>query len=263
VDDGLLITNKIGMNLKLIPAGEFLMGSADRDPEAKPDEKPQHKVRIARPFYLGVYEVTQAEYKVVMVDRPNPSYFSAIGDGKTQVVGKDTDRFPVENVSWFDAIAFCNKLSEREGLKPCYTASNELIASGTGYRLPTVAEWEYACRAGSTTKFAFGDRLEPTMANFDRTQPLPVGSYSPNELGLFDMHGNMWEWCQDWYHPGYYANSPATDPLNSVHAPHRVFRGGTWRSILRDCRSANRDGNAPGLRFGGVGFRVARVWLDK
>jgi formylglycine-generating enzyme required for sulfatase activity len=285
VDDS-LITNKIGMKLKLIPAGEFFMGAAEGEPDAETDEKPQHKVRITRPFYLGVYEVTQGEYKAMM--GTNPSRFPATGEDKARVLGLGTDRYPVEDVSWLDAIAFCNKLSEREGLKPCYTAAGDLIASGTGYRLPTEAEWEYACRGVSepvpskkTSSFSIGAMLSPADANFDSKlsyngsakgvpdeRPRPVGSYRPNGFGLYDMHGNVWEWCQDWYDAGFYEKPPypalVVDPQNLTEATGRVVRGGSWFSTPLVCRSANRTWRAPGSRVlderkGLTGFRVARV----
>ncbi len=143
-----------GMTFALIPAGEFVMGSTDGPFEL--EARPLHPVKITRPFYLGVYEVTQAEYKQVLMDE-NPSYFSARGEGKDRVAGRSTDQHPVENLSWNDAIAFCNKMSERDGLKPYYRSREGEPLDGDGYRLPTEAEWEYACRARSATKFSFGD----------------------------------------------------------------------------------------------------------
>jgi formylglycine-generating enzyme required for sulfatase activity len=209
-----LIKNSIGMELKLIPADEFMMGAAPGDTYGFPEEKLQHSVRISRPFYLGIYEVTQAEFRAVV--GTNPSYFSSKGGGKAAVANMNTDRFPVENVSWHDAIVYCAKLSEREGLKPCNSASGDLIPGGTGYRLPTEAEWEYACRAGTTTQFAFGAKITPKDANFNVNRnkyftpsenflgrTAAVGSYRPNSFGLYDMHGNVSEWCQDWYDENY------------------------------------------------------------
>jgi eukaryotic-like serine/threonine-protein kinase len=264
-----IITKSIDMKLVLIPAGEFLMGAADDEPEARDDEKPRHRVRITRSFYLGVYQVTQAEYQAVM--RTNPSHFSANGKGKDNAAGFDTSRFPVENVSYQDAVAFCNRLSEREGLSPCYGPSGKMIAEGTGYRLPTEAEWEYACRAGTQTVFAFGDRLELTGANFDGNltyngsakgryleRPVPVGSYPCNEFGLFDMHGNVWELCSDSYNIEYYKRSVLDDPQGPSQAALRVYRGGSWGDFPQGCRSARRNRCKPDFRSLRIGFRVAR-----
>jgi formylglycine-generating enzyme required for sulfatase activity len=177
------ITNSIGMDLRLIPAGEFLMGTA-----GDAGDERQHRVRITRPFYLGVCEVTQVEYRKVM--GKNPSYFSATGKSSAEVDGMNTLRFPVDNVTWEDAISFCQKLSAMEG----HT-----------YRLPTEAEWEYACRAGTASDYHCGDALSQEDARIsaertaDARRPTVVGSYRPNRFGLYDMHGNVWEWCSDWY----------------------------------------------------------------
>ncbi len=258
-----VITTRVaGIKLNLIPAGEFMMGSPDG---ASSDEKPQHRVRVTRPFYLGVTEVTQAQYEAVMV--VNPSLFSSNGGGKKEVNGLSTDRHPVEDVSWLDAVMFCNKLSELEGCSQFYRIDGEAVLvidwKGTGYRLPTEAEWEYACRARTTTRYSFGD--EDASANefawFDgnsggRTHP--VGEKRPNGFGLFDMHGNAWEWCWDWYGGGYYGNSPAEDPRGPDAGPSRVYRGGGWSRGPHYAQSASRYGNVPGPRHGYLGFRVAR-----
>ena len=245
------VTNSIGMKLNLIPAGEFSrMG----------DGKTRHNVRITRPFYMGIYEVTQAEYKAVMGE--NPSSFSTEGKEKAKVAGVDTSRFPVGHVSWWDAVAFCKKLTELEGLRPGLAS-----AGGTGYRIPTEAQWEYACRAGTKTPFAFGDRLTLDQANVARepvgkvtvpVRPTAVGSYRPNAFGLFDMHGNLWEWCGDWHDPGYYSKSPEDDPPGPTHGQFRVFRGGGWNENAWGARSGARYSFPPDHR-GGVGFRVIRL----
>ena len=250
------LTTQIGqIKLKLIPAGKFLMGSADADKDALDSEKPQHEVRITRPFYLGVHEVTQGQYQAVMGQ--NPSQF------------RGSDDLPVEGVSWLDAVRFCNKLSEREGLKPYYRIGGDAvtIAGGDGYRLPTEAEWEYACRAGTTTRFSFGDD-ESALDQYawysanSKDQTHPVGEKQPNAFGLYDMQGNVFEWCWDGYHADYYKQSPANDPQGPERAANRVIRGGSWNYDLRlprFARSAVRGWIVPEGRNCILGFRVARV----
>ncbi len=187
------ITNFTGMKLVLIPPGEFLMGSPESEQDTEVDEY-QHRVRITKPFYLSVYEVTQSEYERVMGE--NPSWFSSggSGSGKEKVSDLDTSRFPVERVNWQNAVEFCRKLSELP----------EERAGGRIYRLPMEAEWEYACRAGTTTPFHFGSELNGSQTNCDGTRPYgtstegpqlgrttTVGSYAANAFGLYDMHGNV------------------------------------------------------------------------
>ena len=249
-------TNSIGMKLTLIPAGEFLMGSPDEE-EDRSDGETEHRVWIRKPFFLGVYEVTQAEYKRVM--GTNPSYFSSAGRGKESVSGLDTSRFPVELVSWDDAAEFCRKLS---------SLPEERAARRT-YRLPTEAEWEYACRAGTTSPFHFGSQLNGEQANSDGGYPYgttdkgpdlerttTVGSYAPNAFSLYDMHGNVYEWCQDWYDVQYYATSPSADPKGPSSGSSRVLRGGSWGSSAWYCRSAARVRYAAGGRYDDDGFRL-------
>ncbi len=254
------------MALNLIPAGEFMMGSPDDDEEAPGKEKPQHRVRITRPFYLGVHEVTQAQYTAVMGN--NPSWFSSTGKGKDKVAGQSTDNRPVEQVSWLDAVEFCNKLSEKEGLKPFYELESGTARvpdwAGPGYRLPTEAEWEYACRANSKTRHSFGNsegRLgeHGWHAGNSDGRPHPVGQKLPNCFGLYDMHGNVWEWCWDWYGERYYQESPVDDPRGPARAAVRVFRGGAFRDGPRYCLSAIRASDAHADRRGYLGFRLARV----
>ncbi len=255
------ITNSIGMKLVLIPAGKFMMGSP-KDEDGRYDNwEEQHEVEITKPFYLGVYTVTQAEYQKIM--GKNPSYFSAQGDGKDKVVGLDTSRFPVDQVSWDEAVEFCRKLSEMPEEKK----------AGRTYRLPTEAEWEYACRAGTTTPFHYGKSLSSKQANFlgdfpygdaekgpDLGRPTTVGSYQPNAYGLYDMDGNVWQWCADWSTekpPG------GKDPIVTKEASGRVVRGGCWLSDGGDCRSAYRFAVVPGNRDWRLGFRVAAVQSGK
>jgi formylglycine-generating enzyme required for sulfatase activity len=276
------ITNTLGMKLVRIPAGEFLMGSPDSDKDAEDDEKPQHRVRITRPFYLGATEVTVGQFRRVVEAtglRTEAETDGKGGIGWNEAKGTfeqapkytwlnpgfaQTDEHPVVNVSWNDAIAFCNKLSEREGLKPYYQFGGGAQSGGDGYRLPTEAEWEYACRAGSTTRFGFGDD-EATLGEsawfYDKSgrKTHPVGRKRLNAFGLYDMHGNVCEWCWDSYDKHYYGQSPGADPLGPSQAAGRVRLGGGWFNNPRSCRSANRGGIAPGYRLGDLGFRVARV----
>jgi len=213
-----------------------------------------------KPFYLGTYEVTQAEYERVM--NHNRSGFSWGGHGKEEVSGLDTSRFPVETVSWEDAMEFCRKLSSIPKEKE----------AGRVYRLPTEAEWEYACRAGTTTPFHFGSELNGREANCSGRfpygtilrgrylgRPSTVGSYAPNAFGLYDMHGNIWEWCRDWYDEDYYRSSPVDDPQGSSEAADRVVRGGSWRSPAGFCSATFRDWGEPEYRHYNLGFRVAAV----
>jgi len=243
----------------LVPPGEFVRGSPTTEVGRDEDEGPQRVVRITRPFYLGVYEVTQAEYEQVMGE--NPSWFSKGGRFEAQVAGMDTDRFPVEGVPWPDATEFCERLS----------SFSEEEAAGRIYRLPTEAEWEYAARAGTTTPFYFGAVLTGHQANIDGRypygtsddsphlgRPTAVGSYAANALGLHDMHGNVWEWCSDWYSRTYYETSSTEDPAGPTgYYITRVIRGGGWNSFGRFTRSAYRRPYASMiLHTWDVGFRV-------
>jgi formylglycine-generating enzyme required for sulfatase activity len=225
------ITNTIGMNLALIPAGEFMMGSPETEKERFDIEGPQHRVKITKAFYMGTTEVTQAQWKAVM--GANPSHFQG-------------DDFPVETVSWDDCQEFLKKLSAKEGKT---------------YRLPTEAEWEYACRAGSTTRFNAGDddnALDGAgwYGGNSENKTHPVGQKKPNAWGLYDMHGNVWEWCQDWCGEDYYKSSPTNDPAGPETSAGRVLRGGAWNIYPRSCRSAIRLKLDPGYRHYLHGFRV-------
>ena len=231
-------TNSIGMKFNLIPAGTFTMGEDDD----------AHEVTLTKPFMLGVYEVTQAQYQKVM------------GTHLSFTKGADN---PVNKVSWLEVVTFCRKLSELPAEK----------AAGNVYRLPTEAEWAYACRAGTTTKFSFGDD-DSELGDYawyrenSDNKTHPVGSKQPNAWGLYDMHGNVWEWCQDWY--GDYPGGAVTDPsgpasrsLNHRGKFTRVFRGGSWRHDAKLCRSAYRSGFEPSQRYFNVGFRVCLSPSDK
>jgi formylglycine-generating enzyme required for sulfatase activity/serine/threonine protein kinase len=243
------IKNSIGMTLKLIPAGDFLMGSPDSDRDAQDEEKPRHRVRITRPFYLGTTEVTQGQYRAVT--------------GKNPSSNRGSDDLPVEELTWNAAITFCNKLSAKEGLTPYFQSGTGAPSGGDGYRLPTEAEWEYACRAGSLSRFSFGDD-EASLGEYawvdgsSGNKTHPVGQKRPNAWGLYDMHGNVPEWCGDWYESRYYSQSPSADPIGPSQAAVRVYRGGWCYNVPRDCRSAFRGRDAPDDQSGGPGFRVAR-----
>jgi formylglycine-generating enzyme required for sulfatase activity len=228
------ITNSIGLKLVMIPSGEFQMGTAEKEETGFLHEKPQHSVRISKPFYMGIYEVTQGQFAKLM--KENPSRYKT---------GPD---YPVEQVTWEEAVEFCKRLSELAAEKEAKRV----------YRLPTEAEWEYACRGGSTTQFHCGDALTAKQANFDREvgKPAKVGSYAPNAFGLYDMHGNVWEWCADWFDSGYYTSDAQDDPSGAESAGSRVIRGGGWYSEADRCRAAARDSFTPTHRFNDIGFRV-------
>ncbi len=275
--------NSIGMKFVLIPPGEFLMGSTPEEIEATlvvagedenwkkhiRSEPLRHKVILTQPFYLGVHEIRQAEYEKVM--SANPSAFAATGtfpEFVAKVTGKDTAGHPVEMVSWKDAAEFCAKLSEKEQLKPFYFRAGEKVTTldGTGYRLPTEAQWEFACRAGTTTKYWIGDQDEDLVQagwfNVDsggRTHA--AGELKANPLGLFDIHGNVWEWVQDWWEPTYYSQfqeRPALDPSGPASAgSERVIRGGGWNYEASFCRASSRYANDQSARYYSNGFRVA------
>ena len=257
-------TNSIGMKLVRIEAGEFLMGTTREQvdqlmrlfPASKrewsDEEQPQHPVKISRPFFLGIHEVTQGQYRAVIGN--NPSRF------------KGSDDLPVESVSWLEAVGFCNKLSEREYRVPFYRVNGTevTIVGGNGYRLPSEAEWEYACRAKSADLYPFGDdagKLDE-HAWYDgnaEAKTHPVGQKLPNAWGLFDMLGNVWEWCADGYDEKYYASSPSADPPGASGALLRVIRGGCWVSDPWYCRPASRYRRTPADRDSYFGFRVAAV----
>jgi formylglycine-generating enzyme required for sulfatase activity len=266
-----------------IKPGTFTMGSPESEPDHATDETP-HQVTLTG-FYMGKYAVTQTQYEAVMGN--NPSYFQTPVGFETS-----TANYPVERISWYDAIVFCNKLSMSEELTPAYrigesndpadwgivpTSTNaawnavEIVAGSTGYRLPTEAEWEYACRAGTTTAFNTGNNITTDQANYDGNYPYnnnpkgkyrdrttEVGSFAPNAYGLYDMHGNVWEWCWDWYNKDYYTDSPAQDPTGAVSSDARVYRGGSWFSVGHYLRSAYRYCYYPHYKSDIIGFRLVR-----
>jgi formylglycine-generating enzyme required for sulfatase activity len=235
------ITNSIGMKLVLIPKGTFMMGSPESE-EGRKENETQHEVTIGKVYYLGVYEVTQAQYEKVM--GKNPSY------SQGAVVGNENADLPVEMVSWDDAVEFCKKLSELPDEKK----------AGRVYRLPTEAEWEYACRAGSKTAYSFDDEegLLPEYGWFKRNssnRTHTVGLLEPNAWGLYDLHGNVWEWCSDRH--GEYLKGAVSDPTGPCEGSNRVYRGGGWYFGAAFCRSAIRFRNDPSIRNVDLGFRLA------
>jgi formylglycine-generating enzyme required for sulfatase activity len=199
------------------------------------DSGRQHQVTLTKGFYLGKYEVTQAQWEKVMGN--NPSKF------------KGADR-PVEEVSWSDALEFCKKLTEME-------KKAGRVPEGMAYQLPTEAQWEYACRAGTITAFSWGDAITKTNANYNQSgigQTRDVGQYAANPWGFFDMHGNVYEWCDDWY--AEYPKGAVTDPNAWTKGSTRVLRGGTWNYDAKNLRSAKRSFYAPSHRNSNLGFRV-------
>jgi formylglycine-generating enzyme required for sulfatase activity len=245
------VTNSIGMKLVRIPAGKFIMGSPLAE-TGRSDDEQQHGVKISQVLSMGVYPVTQEEYQ--KVTKVNPSFFSAGGKGKDDVAGKDTSKFPVENVSWHDAVKFCSALSALPAEK----------AAGRRYRLPTEAEWEYACRAGTTTKYhSGGDEDDLKVVGWYLTNgsygTQEVGQKQSNAWGLFDMHGNVYQWCSDWYGKGYYGEGDKTDPEGPKKSNNRVLRGGFWYGSAESCRAAARLGLPPRISRSWIGFRVVCV----
>ena len=218
----------IEKNLVLIPAGKFKMGSTTS--ENSRFNETQHEVTLTKSFYLSKYEVTQEQYEVVM------------GMNLSRSKGA---KLPVTMVSWEDCQEFIKKLN---------------VNTNGGYRLPTEAEWEYACRAGTTTPYSFGFKMTPKDANYDGSKvgkPVIVGSYKANGFGLYDMHGNVWEWCEDWY--AAYPKGAVTDPKGPLAGEHRVMRGGSFVYDVSLARSFNRGVLTPTTRFNSYGFRLART----
>lgn len=278
--------NSLGMKFRLIPPGEFVMGSTPEEIEAALKEVgddmrwqevirssgPQFEAILTQPFYLGVTEVTQSQFEHVIGS--NPSHFSATGEGKDLVANMQTGNHPVEMVSWNDAAEFCAKLSQQEEMKPFYFRPEKKLSpeetitllEGTGYRLPTEAEWEYACRAGTTTLFWNGDTDSGLITgdwyyinSGGRTHA--VGELKANPFGLSDMHGNVWEWVQDSWDPEFhkkFAGNATVDPVSqSSLRAIRIHRGGNWYAHPSLCRSSRRLGIVPEARQMHLGFRVA------
>lgn len=231
--------NRIGIEMVRVPSGKFMMGSPADEEGRRSSEGPQHEVTESS-FYIGKYEVTQAQWRAVArlpkvkIDlKEEPSKFKG-------------NNLPVEQVSWDEAVEFCERLSK---------------ATGKTYRLPTEAEWEYACRAGTTGLYA-GSLDAMAWYGEDRTKGSthPVGTKQANGFGLYDLHGNVWEWCQDWFSDNYYAQSPSTNPTGPSSGSGRVIRGGGWINVPRNLRSALRLGHAPDYRYPNLGFRLVRTY---
>lgn len=298
------VANSIGMKLVLIPAGEFMMGSGESAEETakyfndkyswklKADyftDERQHRVRITRPFYLGAHHVTVGQFRQFVQDADYKTEAEKDGQGgwgfdvvtgklegrKPQYTWRNTgfertDEHPVVNVTWNDAVAFCDWLSRKEGKT---------------YRLPTEAQWEYACRAGTTTRYYGGDDPETLAqagnvadatfktrflgwkeainASDGYTFTAPVRQFRPNAFGLYDMHGNAWQWCADWYGAGYGDASQFNDPTGPALGSYRVYRGGSWLGVPWYCRSASRIFDSAEFRGYALGFRVCLVAAEK
>lgn len=220
----------LGLDLVWLKPGSFAMGSPR---VGDGDERPVTQVTLTQGFWLGATEVTQRQWTAVM-DR-NPSAHRG-------------DRLPVESVSWTEAREFCRRLTERERLA-------ERLPAGYAFTLPTEAQWEYACRAGTTGDYA-GDPAELAWHGGNSGyETHPVGAKRPNPWGLFDLHGNVWEWCLDWYAP--YPGGNATDPAGPASGADRVYRGGSWGDVTAACRSSFRNARGPEFRLGSLGLRVA------
>ena len=267
-------SNSIGMKFVRVESGTFLMGSPADEP-VREDGEDRHEVEITRPFFIGAYEVTQLQYEAVMGE--NPSYFQEGGKGSNYINEVDTKQLPVESINYEMAVEFCKRLNELEKGAPF------------SYRLPTEAEWEYACRAGSKTPLHWGEKFEGGHANCRGAVYPPVqggewleflsrtsvvGSYEPNAWGIYDMSGNVWEWTADWYDKDYYKQSPKQDPQGPTLAAdasedekkafaerylQKTIRGGSWGTMPAVCRSANRKNTMPTNGGSDQGLRIVLV----
>jgi formylglycine-generating enzyme required for sulfatase activity/TolB-like protein len=248
-------------NMVLVEGGTFLMGSTGGDD----DERPVHTVTV-KSFYMGKYEVTQKEWREIMGTTIGQQWTAA---GISGVPNRGTgDNYPMYCVSWREAVEYCNKLSLKEGLTPAYRGSGDAITcdfNASGYRLPTEAEWEYAAKGGNKDYMVFeysGGNSPDAVAWYSGNSgnsTHPVGTKQPNSLGLYDMSGNVWEWCWDWY--GSYGGGSQTDPRGASSGTYRVVRGGSWNYAAAGVRSADRDYGAPSNRYNDLGFRLVRPQL--
>jgi formylglycine-generating enzyme required for sulfatase activity len=257
IEEEIDLGDGLKMTFVLIPPGTFRMGSPEEDSKleegvdlADESELPRHRVTISKPFYLAKYAVTQAEY-VRVSGKPNPSCFCADGKGKARIAGMDTSRFPVDTVSWTESNEFCTTLEKKLG--PGWSMA----------RLPSEAMREYSCRAGSETRWYPGDSISMNDAYFNQqgqgklNRTREVGFGKTNSFGLFDMHGNVWEWCSDWQRV--YTNEDQTDPEGPESGRYRIYRGGAWLIPAGGCRSAYRGKLDPSFKNNDLGFRVALV----
>jgi len=238
------ITNTLDMTFNKIPAGTFLMGSPESEPYRE-DVETQHKVTISKEFYMQTTVVTQGQWTAVMGTEPWKGHFFS-------KLLKEGANYPAVYVNWDEAVAYCKKLSKQEGNR---------------YRLPTEAEWEYACRAGTETRWSFGDDekelgdyawYDENATDIGEEYAHQVGLKKANAFGLYDMHGNVWEWCSDYYGADYYKQSPEKNPLGPTSGSSRVLRGGSWLNITRLTRSAFRFRYAADFRDFSGGFRLVR-----
>ena len=241
------LNSSVNLEMLWVEPGTFTMGSPTTEAGRQSDREDEHNVTLTKGFYLGKYEVTQAQYMAVI--GTNPSEFNATGNGNR----------PVEKVNWTEAVAFCTQLTTQE------QAAGRLPA-GWAYVLPTESQWEYACRAGTTTTYSWGNTIASSNANYnwdgtgttgnDFKQTRDVGLYSANPSGFFDMHGNVWEWTADWHQAAYPTGNPVVDPTGPASGSDRVTRGGSWLNDGSTQRSAKRRTDPPSDRHHGIGFRV-------
>ncbi len=277
----------VSEGMVLIHAGTFLMGNPGSEVERERDET-QHEVTISRDFCMSQYEVTVGEFRWFVTVSGYQTEAETSGGGyvwtedggweeqadanwKNPYISQGDDH-PVVLVSWNDAVAYCNWLSKEEGLTLAYRINGNEVTwnrEANGYRLPTEAEWEYACRAGTTTPFSTGTNITTNQANYNGNDPYngnaegtyrqkttAAGSFSPNAWGLYDMHGNVWEWCWDWYDD--YSENSQTDPEGATSGSYRVNRGGSWYNLGQYVHSAYRGNNTPSGRNHFIGFRLVR-----
>lgn len=244
VEKSLELGNGVKMDFVLIPAADFYMGSPSVEEGRDDDEGPAHHVKITKPFYMAKFEVTQKQYKTVFGEN------TVWANKEFKFKG---DNLPVENAKWLEVERFLKKMSEQTGQK---------------LRFPTEAEWEFACRAGTETPFYTGKTISSDGANYEASRvygigekglnmekTVDVGSYKPNPFGLYDMHGNVWEWCNDWYGKTYYTESVTDDPPGPVSGKERVVRGGSWKNWPKNCRSADRQSLDPDKERDNIGIR--------